>query len=201
MICDHRGELVDGDRMMAICAAGMQSRGELPHNLVVATIMSNAGLEVALEKIGVRLIRSDVGDRYVAAEMARTGAGLGGEQSGHLLFPALSPAGDGMLTALRVLHEAKQAGKPLFELAQMVDTCPQLLRNVKVRDRLGWQQVPEIQEAISSARASLTKPEWLSVRASGTEPLVRVMAQDTDAGRVEKTVNDLCALIEARFGV
>lgn len=201
MICDHRGELVDGDRMMAICAAGMKARGELPHNLVVATIMSNAGLEVALEKMGVRLIRSDVGDRYVAAEMARSGAGLGGEQSGHLLFPALSPTGDGMLTALRVLHEARQAGKPLSELARMVETCPQLLRNVKVRDRLGWQQVPEIQEAISSARASLTKPEWLSVRASGTEPLVRVMAQDTDAGRVEKTVNDLCVLIEARFGV
>jgi phosphoglucosamine mutase len=201
MICDDRGEIVDGDRMMAICAAGMQRRGELSNDVVVATIMSNAGLEVTLESAGIRLIRADVGDRYVAAEMVRSGAALGGEQSGHILFPNLAPTGDGMLTGLRVLYEIKQAGKRLSELARMVETCPQLLKNVRVRDRLGWQQVPEIQEAIASARAKLTKPEWLSVRASGTEPLVRVMAQDTDAARVEDTVNQLCGLIQSRFGV
>jgi phosphoglucosamine mutase len=201
MICDENGEIVDGDRMMAICAAGMKKRGELPNDVVVATIMSNAGLEVALEPLGIRLLRSDVGDRYVAAEMVKSGAALGGEQSGHILFPQLSPTGDGMLTGLRVLYEAKLAGKRLSELAGMVTSCPQLLKNVKVRDRLGWQDVPEIQQAIADARARLTKPEWLSVRASGTEPLVRVMAQDTDAARVETTVNDLCCLIQSRFGV
>lgn len=201
MMCDERGDIVDGDRMMAICASGMKRRGELANHVVVATIMSNAGLEVGLEKLGIRLIRADVGDRYVAAEMVRSGASLGGEQSGHILFPSLTPTGDGMLTGLRVLHEAHEAGKRLSELAGMVETCPQLLKNIRVRDRVGWQQVPEIQAAIKAARASLTKPEWLSVRASGTEPLVRVMAQDTDAARVEKTVNDLCGLIQERFGV
>lgn len=201
MLCDENGQIVDGDRMMAICARRMLRRGELTNNLVVATIMSNAGLEVALEGIGAKLTRTDVGDRYVAEEMARSDAALGGEQSGHILFPHLVPSGDGMVTGLQVLAEMHETGLKLSELAGMVETCPQLLKNVKVRDRLGWKDVPEIQAAIAEAQSSLTKPEWLSVRASGTEPLVRVMAQDTDAQRVNEVVEKLCSLIQAKFGV
>jgi phosphoglucosamine mutase len=201
MMCDERGEIIDGDRMMAICAVGMKKRGELTNNLVVATIMSNAGLEVALEREGIRLVRTDVGDRYVAEEMTKTDAALGGEQSGHILFPHLIPTGDGMVTGLRVLAEMRETGKTLSELGAMVQTCPQLLRNVRVRSRVGWDEVPEIQRAIEEARAKVTKPEWLSVRASGTEPLIRVMAQDTDKERVECTVGELVDLIQQHFGV
>jgi phosphoglucosamine mutase len=201
MICDEKGRIVDGDKMMAICARRLQRQGLLTNNLVVATIMSNAGLEVALESIGVKLERTDVGDRYVAARMDETGAAVGGEQSGHLLLPHLSPTGDGMVTGLQVLAEMHDTGKPLSELAAFVQTCPQTLKNVRVRDRLGWQDVPEIQAAIREARSRLTKPEWLSVRASGTEPLVRVMAQDTDEARVRQVVDSLCSLIQDRFGV
>jgi len=200
MMCDERGEIVDGDRMMAVCALGMHAHGDLPGSLVVATIMSNAGLEVALEEHGIRLVRTDVGDRHVAEELARNGAAIGGEQSGHVLFPRLGPTGDGMVTGLQVLARMRASGRPLSELASVVRPCPQLLRNVRVRSREGWQQVPEIQQAIAAARARLSRPEWLSVRASGTEPLIRVMAQDTDAARVESTVEELCALIERRFG-
>jgi phosphoglucosamine mutase len=201
MMCDERGEIVDGDRMMALCALGMKKRGELVNDMVVATIMSNAGLEVALEREGIKLDRTDVGDRYVAEEMVRSGAVIGGEQSGHILFPNLTPTGDGMVTGLQVLREMRATGKPLSELASIVQTCPQLLQNVKVRSRAGWQDVPEVQAAIAAARAQLGKPEWLSVRASGTEPLIRVMAQDTDAERVENTVEELCGLIQKHFGV
>jgi phosphoglucosamine mutase len=201
MICDEKGQIVDGDKMMAISARRLQRQGRLTNNLVVATIMSNAGLEVALESIDARLERTDVGDRYVAARMDETGAAVGGEQSGHILLPHLSPTGDGMVTGLQVLAEMHDSGKRLSELASFVQTCPQILKNVRVRDRLGWQEVPEIQAAIRDARAHLTKPEWLSVRASGTEPLVRVMAQDTDESRVRQVVDSLCGLIKERFGV
>jgi phosphoglucosamine mutase len=201
MICDEKGHIVDGDKMMALGARRLLRQGQLTNNLVVATIMSNAGLEVALESIGARLERTDVGDRYVAARMDETGAAVGGEQSGHILLPHLSPTGDGMVTGLQVLAEMHDSGKPLSELGSFVQTCPQILKNVRVRDRLGWQDVPEIQTAIREARSRLTKPDWLSVRASGTEPLVRVMAQDTDESRVRQVVDSLCGLIQDRFGV
>lgn len=196
MMCDERGEIVDGDRMMAICALGMKERGELTNDLVVATVMSNAGLEVALEQAGIRLIRTDVGDRYVAEEMARTGAVIGGEQSGHLLLPRLTPTGDGMVTGLQVLGRMRATGRKLSELADAVPRFPQILRNIRVRNRTAWQEIAEIQDAIAAARTRLGKPEWLSVRASGTEPLIRVMAQDRDAALVEETVDTLCVLIE-----
>ena len=201
MMCDERGGIVDGDRMMAICALGMKTRGELTGDLVVATIMSNAGLEVALERAGIRMVRTDVGDRFVMEEMRRSGASLGGEQSGHLLFPRIVPTGDGMVTGLQTLSEMRLREKPLSELASVVQTCPQILRSVRVRDRHSWRESPEIQRAIEAARKQVGKPEWLSVRASGTEPLIRVMAQDTDGKLVERVVNELCGLIEERFGV
>ena len=200
MMCDEGGRLVDGDQMMAICAIAMKKRGDLEGNAVVATVMSNAGLEVALEREGIRLIRTDVGDRYVAEEMDRSGVILGGEQSGHLLFPRVSPTGDGMVTGLQVLEEMVHSGAPLSRLAGVMEHCPQILRNVRVRSREGWADVPEVRRAIESARGRLGKPEWLSVRASGTEPLIRVMAQDTDRQTVESTVDELVGLIQRHFG-
>ncbi len=200
IMVDELGQIVDGDRMMAICALGMKREGALPGDLVVATIMSNAGLEVALEEHGIRLARTDVGDRYVAEEMERSGAALGGEQSGHLLFPRLAPTGDGMLTGLQVLCEMLATGRPLSRVEPAMRSYPQILRNVRVRDREGWRDNADVCAAIERARGRLSKPEWLSVRASGTEPLVRVMAQDVDEAAVRDTVGELCTLIETHYG-
>ena len=201
MLCDERGREVDGDHMMAILARGMQLRGELTGNTVVATTMSNAGLDDALDRLGIRLLRTDVGDRYVAEAMLETGAKLGGEKSGHVLLPHLTPTGDGMVTGLQVLAEMMERKEPLSALAFDMQPCPQKLRGIRVRDRLGWQDVPEIQAAIEEARKLVGKPEWLSVRASGTESLVRIMAQDHREVVVDHVVEKLCGLIKSRFGV
>jgi phosphoglucosamine mutase len=195
MMCDEKGSIVDGDHMMALCALGMKRRGELEGDLVVATIMSNAGLDAVLEQHGIRLIRTDVGDRYVAEEMLRIGASIGGEQSGHLLFSRLTRTGDGMLSGLQVLKEMRASGQPLSALASVMPTYPQILRSVRVADRNAWRTDPDIHRAMDEARRALGRPEWLSVRPSGTEPVVRVMAQGPDGDVVRETVDRLCALI------
>lgn len=200
IMCDEKGRIVDGDRILAICATGMKQRGELPGDTVVATIMSNAGLEAYLEEHGILLRRTDVGDRYVAEEMNRCGAVLGGEQSGHVIFSRLTPTGDGMVTGLQVLKEMRYANRPLGELAERMPVYPQILRNVRVADRQAWRHVPQIQERIAAARETLGKSEWVSVRPSGTEPVVRVMAQGQDEQLVRQVVDELCALIASYGG-
>jgi phosphoglucosamine mutase len=201
MLADERGRIVDGDRMMAIIALHLAATGCLPGGVVVATIMSNAGLEQALGERGIRLHRTDVGDRYVAEAMETLGAAVGGEQSGHILIPRLSPTGDGLVTALQVLAIMHEAGKPLSALADIVQTCPQLLKNVRVRTKQGWRDDADIQQAIASGRARLGNAEWLSVRPSGTEQLLRVMAQGTDPAVVESVVQNICAIVESKLGV
>jgi phosphoglucosamine mutase len=201
MMCDERGEIVNGDHMLAICSTGMRTRGELNADIVVTTIMSNAGLEVALENRGIRMVRTDVGDKYVAEEMERSGASLGGEQSGHILFPRLSVTGDGMLTGLQVLAEMQRTQMRLSDLAGVVEPFPQRLVGLKVRDKTSWQTDSDLQETIAEYRGQFGKPEWLSVRASGTEPLLRIMAQDKNETFVEKTIAHLSVMIQDRYGV
>jgi len=200
ILADEQGEIVDGDQMMAIIALHLQALGKLPGNVVVATIMSNVGLEQALEAHGIRLHRTDVGDRYVAEAMDALDAAVGGEQSGHILLPGLTPTGDGLVTALQVLTVMHETGKPLSELARIVQPGPQLLKNVRVQTRQGWREDPDIREAIAAGQARLGSPEWLSVRPSGTEPLIRVMAQGIDRETVESVVHDICAVIERKLG-
>jgi phosphoglucosamine mutase len=200
MLADERGRIVDGDRMMAIIALHLAASDQLPGNVVIATIMSNAGLEQALGAHNIRLHRTDVGDRYVAEAMETMGAAVGGEQSGHILLPQLTPTGDGLVTALQVLAIMHEAQKPLSVLADVVQTCPQLLKNVRLRTRQGWREDADIQQAIAEGRARLGNPEWLSVRPSGTEPLLRVMAQGTDGTIVESVVHDICAVVERKLG-
>jgi phosphoglucosamine mutase len=201
MLADERGQIVDGDRMMAILAIDLAQRDRLPGRVVVSTIMSNVGLEQALAAWKIRLHRTDVGDRYVAEAMEELGAAIGGEQSGHILLPQLTPTGDGLVTALQVLTVMRRSGKRLSELAEVVQTCPQLLKNVRVRTKQGWREDAEIQDAIAIGRARLGNPDWLSVRPSGTEPLLRVMAQGTDDGIVRSVVDGICAVIETKLGV
>jgi phosphoglucosamine mutase len=200
LLADEHGNIVDGDRMMAILAIHMHQRGQLPGDVVVSTIMSNVGLEVALQAHGIRLHRTDVGDRYVAEAMDSLGAAVGGEQSGHILLPRMTPTGDGLVTALHVLRVMRESGRSLSDLASIVETCPQLLKNVRVRSKHGWRDDPGIQSAIEAGRERLGSAEWLSVRPSGTEPLIRVMAQGTDKEVVESVVHDICAEIEIRYG-
>ena len=200
MLADENGSIVDGDRMMAIIALHLHAQGRLPGNVVVATIMSNVGLEQALGAQGIRLYRTDVGDRYVAEAMETLGAAVGGEQSGHILLPFITPTGDGLVTALQVLAVMHATRKPLCELASVVQTGPQLLKNVRVRSKQGWREDLDIQQAIADGQQRLGSAEWLSVRPSGTEPLIRVMAQGTDSATVETVVHDICAVVERKLG-
>lgn len=200
MLADEQGAIVDGDRMMAIIGQHLQQQGRLTGDVVVATIMSNVGLEQALGKQHIRLHRTDVGDRYVAEAMDKLDAAIGGEQSGHILLPHMTPTGDGLVTALQVLDVVRETGKPLSELAGVVCSCPQLLKNVKVRSRQGWKEDPDIQAAIADGQRRLGSAEWLSVRPSGTEPLIRVMAQGTDRAVVESVVEEICAVVQSKLG-
>ncbi len=201
ILADEKGGIVDGDRIMAIIAGHLKRRGELTGDTVVATIMSNVGLEKALEKMHIKLHRTDVGDRYVAEAMDKLGASLGGEQSGHILLPGLTPTGDGLVTALQVLLVMKEQGLPLSELASVVQSCPQLLKSIPVHTKIGWRKDAEISTAIQDGQKRLGSPEWLSVRSSGTELLIRVMAQGTDKEVVESVVHDICSLVQKKFGV
>ena len=201
MLADEHGEIVDGDRMMAIIGGHLHRNGKLSGDVVVATIMSNVGLEQALGAQGVRLHRTDVGDRYVSEAMSELGASIGGEQSGHILLPYLTPTGDGIVTGLQVLRVMHETRASLSELASVVNNCPQQLRNIHVKDRIGWKHDHEIQTAIASGIARLGNEKWLSVRPSGTESLIRVMAQGTDAHTVHAVVDEICSLVEAKFGV
>ncbi|MBC7527562.1 MAG: phosphoglucosamine mutase [Chthonomonadaceae bacterium] len=201
MLADENGVIVDGDRMMAIIGLSLKARNSLPNNVVVATIMSNVGLEKALEVAGVKLHRTAVGDRYVSEGMDELGAAIGGEQSGHILLPHVTPTGDGLVTALQVLRVMKETGKPLSELASVVVNYPQRLEKIKVKDKTGWKSDPEILAAIRRGEERLGNPVWLSVRASGTESVIRVMAQGTDKDTVDSIVDELCGLVKTKFGV
>lgn len=190
------GQLIDGDKLLYLC------RRYLPHlaqqSTVVATVMSNLGLEQALAGLGVTLERTAVGDRYVLEAMEAGGHLLGGEQSGHLLFRRFQVTGDGLMTALQLLSALSRAGRPLVQLLAEVPEYPQLLRNVVVAPQwqTGWREHASLQAAIAAAEARLAGTGRLLVRASGTEPKLRVMAEGQDGTLVEAVVGELVALIQ-----
>lgn len=178
---DHRGQIVDGDAIMAVCALAMQQNGSLANDALVATVMSNLGLEQAMRSAGITLLRASVGDRYVLAKMQEVGANLGGEQSGHIIFLDHATTGDGVLSALQLLQVVAASKQHLAELAAVVKPFPQVLHNVPVQDRniVGEKRV---QQAIDEAEQMLVGRGRLLVRASGTELLIRVMAEaETEA--------------------
>ncbi len=173
---DHLGQVVDGDAIMAVCALDLQQRGLLAGNKLIATVMSNLGLEQAMQQNGVELLRSKVGDRYVLALMQETGASLGGEQSGHIIFSQYSTTGDGLLTGLQLLQVLKSTGKRLADLTAVVQRYPQILRNVRVNDK-GVMSEADVQQAIVQTEQQLVGKGRLLVRPSGTEPVIRVMVE------------------------
>jgi phosphoglucosamine mutase len=177
LFCDARGKVIDGDQVIVACALGMKEEGRLPGNAVVVTVMSNLGLRRALEEAGIRMLETAVGDRFVAEEMARSGAALGGEQSGHVIFADHAATGDGILTAVRFLSLARRRGVPVSDLAASMRRYPQVLENVPVASGADLDGRPDIEEAIREAQAALGDQGRVLVRPSGTEPLVRVMVE------------------------
>jgi len=174
---DAAGELVDGDQIMAVLALAMAEAGELTHDTLVATVMSNLGLHLAMRDHRVNLRTTAVGDRYVLEELRAGGFALGGEQSGHVVFPALATTGDGLLTALRLMSRVAATGKPLAELAGVMRKLPQVLVNVRVTDKAAVAQSAAVREAVEAVEAELGDEGRVLLRPSGTEQLVRVMVE------------------------
>ncbi len=200
LFVDARGAVVDGDATLWVMAQHMAARGELAHNLVVATVMSNIGLELALKQQGLELLRADVGDKYVLEELLRTGASLGGEQSGHIIFPRVSLAGDGLLTTLCLLRALRAEGRALDELTAGFVRYPQVLVNVRVAEKRPFADVPEIARQIDATETQLAGAGRLLLRYSGTEPLARVMIEGQRQDEIERLANTLADTIRAALG-
>ena len=197
ILVDHKGRVVDGDHILAICALDMQRRQTLKRKTVVATVMSNLGLEMALKQHGLKLIRSNVGDRYVLETMLKGGYNLGGEQSGHLVFLNYSTTGDGILTALRLLSVMLREQKSLAELAGCMEDYPQVLLNLRVKERRDLGTVPQAQKAIQAAEKRLQGWGRLLVRFSGTEPLLRVMVEGEKAAEINAVAQELVQSLDS----
>lgn len=200
LFVDSRGEFVDGDATLWVMAQHLASRDELNGSLVVATVMSNIGLELALRLKGWKLVRTDVGDKYVLEELLRTDASLGGEQSGHLIFPRLSLAGDGMLTTLCLLRAMRESGQALHELTTGFIRYPQILVNVRVREKLPFAEVDAIARATRETKERLGEQGRLLLRYSGTEPLARVMIEGERQDFIEEQANALATVIRDSLG-
>jgi phosphoglucosamine mutase len=183
IVVDEKGRVVDGDAIMAICTGELVARRELKKKTLVATVMSNIGLERAVAQWGVKVVRTRVGDRYVVEEMRKNGFNLGGEQSGHLVFSDMATTGDGTLAALQLLAVVCRQGKPLSELSSIFQPVPQTLLNVVVRQRRELGELPEVMRAIRDAEQKLGKDGRVFVRFSGTEPKARVLIEGPDAKR------------------
>ena len=198
---DERGAIVDGDVIMAICAAHLKKNGKLVKNTLVATIMSNMGLDIAMKKEGINLIKTRVGDRYVLEEMLKDGYTLGGEQSGHVIFLDHNTTGDGAITGIQLLTVMAETKRPLSQLAKIMHILPQSLLGARVPEKRkeDYATDPDIQSAIAAVEKKYEGRGRLLVRASGTEPLVRVMIEGPDQLEIDQDVYDLVQLIEKKL--
>jgi phosphoglucosamine mutase len=201
LFCDAQGRVIDGDGVLLLAAREMQSRGVLAKSTVVATTMSNMGLELALKRSGIQMLRANVGDKYVLEEMQRVGATLGGEQSGHILFrDGEATTGDGLLTALRVMEIMVRTGRPLAELVGDLKVLPQTIRNVRVRHKTPFAEIPAVQAAIAAAERELAGNGRVVVRYSGTEALARVMIEAESTEQMDRLAESIVAAIRSALG-
>jgi phosphoglucosamine mutase len=200
ILVDAAGRLVDGDAVLLMCAKQMQAAGRLRGNTVVATVMSNIGLEIALRDLGIGLVRCPVGDKYVMEELLRDNLSLGGEQSGHVIFPDLLYTGDGIVTALNVLRVMAETGRSLADLAGDLRTYPQVLLNLRVREKRDWTTIPAAAQAIADVEAKLAGRGRLLVRYSGTEPLLRVMIEGERQEDINAWAERIVAAARASIG-
>ncbi|MGD1068711.1 MAG: phosphoglucosamine mutase [Bryobacteraceae bacterium] len=194
------GKVIDGDAILLVAARRLQQDGHLPGNVVVSTVMSNLGLEKALGRLGISMIRTPVGDKYVLEEMLRRSAPLGGEQSGHIIFRECSTTGDGMLTALKVLETCVRENASLDAVSADLAVFPQLLVNVRVKERRTLDEMPGVQNEIRACEAVLNGSGRVLVRFSGTEPLLRVMVEGAEQGQVEELAARIVSAIRAELG-
>lgn len=193
---DEKGNLIDGDHILIMCAKLMMDVGALPNNTVVTTVMANIGFRQAIESLGGRYEITAVGDRYVLENMRANGYKLGGEQSGHIIFTDYSTTGDGLITALQVLTAMKKSKKSAAELNKMMTTFPQVLINIRVKNKDAYKNADAVKRAITEGETELAASGRILVRASGTEPLVRVMAEGPNKLQLEKICNKIAAEIE-----
>ena len=201
IFCDEKGELVDGDKIIAICAREMIEKGTLKGNAVITTLMSNMALERYIKEQGIEFIRTQVGDRYVVEEMRARKANLGGEQSGHIIFLDHTTTGDGTLAALQALGIMKTKEKSLSELATIIDLYPQVLLNVRVDKKKEISDIPELEKQIKNNEIRLNGKGRINIRYSGTEPISRVMVEGEDDALINEIASELAHTIEKELGV
>ena len=197
---DHLGEIRDGDYALAIAARHMAQQRRLKANLVVTTVMANLGLDESLRAVGIRIAKTQVGDRYVHEEMLKTGANLGGEQSGHLLFPDHMPTGDGILSALALLSVVRETGEPLASLASCMRKFPQVLVNVPVRSKPPIDSIAGLGDRVGAFESEMNGGGRVLIRYSGTEALARVMIEGADAARIQAMADELAGVIHSQIG-
>ncbi len=200
IVADERGRQIDGDAIMAVCGLEMLKAGSLRRNTVVTTVMSNLGLDLALRRAGGRVIRTQVGDRYVVEEMRRGGYAFGGEQSGHMIFLDHNTTGDGVLSALQLLAIMRRRERPLSELAAVMERVPQVLVNVKVSRKAPLTELPEVDAAVRRITAALGDEGRLVVRYSGTENLLRIMVEGADEDRIAAYADELADVVRRVLG-
>jgi len=197
---DHLGEIRDGDYALAIAGRHMAQQRRLKANVVVTTVMANLGLDESLRAAGIAVVKTQVGDRYVHEEMLKSGANLGGEQSGHLLFPDHMPTGDGILSALALLSVVRETGEPLASLATCMRKFPQVLVNVAVRTKPPIESISGLGERVGAFESEMNGIGRVLIRYSGTEALARVMIEGADAGRIQAMADELAGVIRAQIG-
>jgi phosphoglucosamine mutase len=200
LLCDEKGDLVDGDEIMAIAAIDFLKSGRLAQNTLVATVMSNFGLEEALTAHGGKVIRTKVGDRYVIEEMMKSGLNLGGEQSGHMIFHDYTTTGDGIISALQILRIMKETGKPLSELKQCLKKYPQAQRNLKVRNKPPLEELPVVMQLKDETEKALTGKGRVLLRYSGTEMKMRLLIEGPDAAGINAQADRIAEAIEREIG-
>ncbi|MBX7147904.1 phosphoglucosamine mutase [bacterium] len=196
ILCDEKGQIVDGDRILALCALEKASMGTLSQNTVVGTVMSNMGLEVFLRKNNMKFIRTAVGDRFIMEVMRKSGYSLGGEPSGHLIFADVSTTGDGMIGALQVLASMIRQGKPLSELAHQMPVFPQLIQNIEVKNRKDLDSIAPVKKVLAEVEKNLNGTGRVVLRYSGTEPLLRVMIEGENEDKVKANLERLSSCIK-----
>ncbi|MDO4179513.1 MAG: phosphoglucosamine mutase [Phascolarctobacterium sp.] len=192
---DENGEVMDGDQIMLVCALELMKSGKLRDNMLVTTVMSNIGLHMAMKEAGGKTCKTGVGDRYVLEEMLKNNYNLGGEQSGHIIFSEFAKTGDGILTAVQLLCTMVKNNKPLSELASVMTKYPQVLVNVRVKNKNGWEDKEAIKDVIKKYQDELGEQGQILVRASGTEPLIRIMAEGPKQDRLEQICNAIAEVV------
>ncbi|HEY2615301.1 MAG TPA: phosphoglucosamine mutase [Chthoniobacterales bacterium] len=201
LLCDEKGELVDGDEILAIAAVDLLKAGKLREQTLVATVMSNFGLDEALVPFGGKVLRAKVGDRYVIEEMVTRDLNLGGEQSGHMIFRDFTTTGDGIISALQILRIMKATGKPLSELKQCLQKYPQAHRNLQVKEKRPLEELPAVMRLVDDAKKELSGKGRVLLRYSGTEAKIRLLIEGRELEQIDRQANRIAAAIQSAIGV